>query len=159
IVRRYKYGKVPLKAILCSLRPMSHRVIGPHIDITLFTGSTIYTGEIATIVSAVNNIIVPRIDSQVTTFAPCGGFPVALGNRPRIRAMEYSYCRIVLLCTIDAIRKMIVGNNTVELCGRLVVICGPVFTTIKRNLRPSVITDDHPLIVLRRNPQVVMVAV
>ena len=52
---------------------------------------------------------------------------------------------------------MVIGGDTVKLCSGLIVVGRPVFTGIERYLSTSVIPDDHALVVVGINPQVMMV--
>ena len=53
---------------------------------------------------------------------------------------------------------MVIGSYSIELCGGLIVVGGPVFTGIKGYLGTTVIANNHAAGVFGRNPQIVMVA-
>ena len=53
---------------------------------------------------------------------------------------------------------MIVCGYPIVLCSRLVMIGRPIFSGIEGNLSPSIIGNDHPLIILWCNPKIVVVA-
>ena len=73
--------------------------------------------------------------------------------------MGDAHSRIVLLSPINAVWEGIVGHYAVKLRGWLVIVGTPVFTTIKRHLSATIVTDDHALRVFGSNPKVVVVTV
>lgn len=130
---------------------MTHWVIGPCVNVALFGSGMIDARQQPVIASAIHHIIIGWINRNMPALTTCGRL-IALANRKTIGAVGNALCGIVLLRTINAIWKMIVGYHTVKLCGGLIVIGSPILTSIKRNLRAPIIGNDHPLVVLRRNP-------
>jgi hypothetical protein len=72
--------------------------------------------------------------------------------------MRYPDSAVVLLCTVDSIREGIVSRNPVELGCWLIMISGPVVSTIIGYLCTSIIGYDHPLIIIWVNPKVMVIA-
>ncbi len=94
----------------------------------------------------------------MSAFTPGRWLPVILINAATGSPVRNPHSAVILLSTINAIREMIVCNHTVKLCSRLIVICGPVFSTIITDLGATIITDDHPVRIVRINPQVMVVS-
>ena len=67
--------------------------------------------------------------------------------------------RVVLLRSIDVIRIEIVGRQVIELRGRLVVDVAEGVPAVQRDIRAAVIALNHPLVVCRIDPEIVVVAV
>ena len=74
------------------------------------------------------------------------------------RARRNSHGRIILLRAVNVIWKIIVGRDAIKLRRRLILF-RPVFAAVERNVRAAVVAFDHSLIIVRRNPQVVIVRV
>ena len=137
---------------------MSHRIIWPNIDGTCFIGFVIYSCQKSPITSTIHNIIIQRINSNMRTFSSCSFFPITFRNKSIRISMRNSNGRIVLLCSINSIRKMIVRRQSVKLSCWLIHIGTPIFASIKGNLSTSIITNNHSLIIFRRNPQIMMIS-
>src|SRR5687768_473438 len=95
----------------------------------------------------------------MSAFSACGFFPILLCNGRSIGSMQNSYGGVILLRTVNAVRKVIVGDDAIKLGCWLIVICRPVDTRVVTNLCSSIVGNDHPLIILRSDPQIVMIAV
>src|SRR5258707_6016430 len=63
----------------------------------------------------------------------------------------------VLLRAVNPIRKLIVRSHVIELPSRLVVPTAPCFAAIARNHRALIVPQDHPLRLVRIDPQFVIV--
>ena len=75
--------------------------------------------------------------------------PVVAGNAHR---------RVVLLRAIDVIGKIIVQRDAIEL-RRWLILFTPTPPTVERNIGAAVITIDHPVRIVGRDPEIVIVAV
>ena len=151
-------GEVPLKTVFHSLGAIAHWVVGPDIDSTCGLIVMIDSCEVAAVASSIDNIVVGRIDGDMRRLSTGGCFPIFFRNVSSCTAVPNSNGGIVLLCSIDTIGKGIVGRDAVELSGGLVVIGTPSASPVKRNLCAPVISNDHALVVLWGDPQVVMIA-
>src|SRR5437660_1764723 len=83
--------------------------------------------------------------------------PVFARNTKSSGAAGNAHRRVVLLRAINVIRKIIVERDTIELCGRLILFA-PTPATVERNICAAVITIDHPIRVVGRDPEIVIVA-
>src|SRR5262249_14537583 len=66
---------------------------------------------------------------------------------------------VVLLRAVDPVREAVVGRDSVELCGRLVHDRGPGPPAVEGDVGAAVVGIDHPVGVVRVDPEVVVVAV
>ena len=67
--------------------------------------------------------------------------------------------RVVLLRAVDAVRRTVIGDDRVELRGRLVVHRAPRAAAVERHRGAAVAAVHHPLRILRIDPQIVVIAV
>src|SRR5262249_12285901 len=126
--------KVPLKPVLHVLRAMAKRVIRPHGHVSDFPRAVIHSAQIAAVVATVNDVRVFRTRSKPATLGAGRGLPVALADREIVAATQNSDSGIILLGAEDAIRKVIVGHNAIELSGGLILISGPLGASVHRDL-------------------------
>ena len=159
VMGREEDREVPLKAVLHTFGAVAHRVVWPYVDGLFLLGAVVEAGQVAAVATAVNDVVVQRIYSDVGTLATSGRFPVALTDGAAIRAVQDPQGAVVLLRAVDAVGEMIVGRYAIKLRGRLVVVGTPVFAGVKAGLRATVVGNDHPLVVFRGNPQIVVITV
>ena len=65
---------------------------------------------------------------------------------------------VVLLRAANVIRNVNGRGYVVKLRGRI-LLAGPGFTAVDRNIRAAVVRVDHALRIVRRDPQIVLIAV
>jgi len=159
IVATKNNREVPLKTVLHTFCAIAHGVVGPNIDAANTFFFVIDTGQETAIASSINNIVVGGVNGDMCRFPSCGCFPIVFPNLAAKAAVAYANGGVVLLGNIDAIGESIVGGNTIELCGGLVVVGAPGGTPVIRNLCSPVVGDNHALVVFRSNPQVVVISV
>src|SRR5690348_15970005 len=75
-----------------------------------------------------------------------------------IAAAGDSYRGIVLLRSIDSIRKSVVGSNVVELRGWLIRLRGPALPAVVRYGGAAIVRIDHPFRMSRIDPQAVVIS-
>ena len=151
--------EVPVEAVLHDLDTRTGRVQRPDVDAAALIVRVVKAVEIALVVATVDDVVVVRIDGVIRTFTAGGNLPVAFRDCDTVGAMHNANRRVVLLRAVDAIGKVIVRGNSIELHGRLVVVRRPAVATVGRNLRTTIVGDDHALVVVRIDPQVVVIAV
>ena len=66
---------------------------------------------------------------------------------------------VVLLGAEHTVGEAVVGDDVIELGGRLIVLARPCLPAVKADVGPAVVAVDYPLVVLGRDPEVVIVAV
>ena len=84
--------------------------------------------------------------------------PVFLTYGTPVRPTGNRYSRIVLLSPVDSVRKLIVGDNSVKLRGYLVALSRPRCSSIKRDIRTTIIGIDHYFRIHRIYPQVMLIS-
>ena len=65
---------------------------------------------------------------------------------------------VILLCAVNVIGEIIVYRDAIELRGGLNLLA-PILAAIETDIRAAVVGVNHPLIVIGRDPQIVIVAV
>ena len=68
-------------------------------------------------------------------------------------------CRVVLLATINPVRKLVIGRDTIKLRGGLINNAGPRFTAIECHRGATVVAIDNVAVIRRIDPEVVMIPV
>src|SRR5260370_24055989 len=83
--------------------------------------------------AAVNDLGVSRIGSDVTAFAAPHRIPIRGTDACAICAAGDRHCRVVLLRSVNAIWKLVVGDDVVKLPSGLVIQRGPALAPIEGN--------------------------
>src|SRR6202158_2219531 len=107
--------------------------------------------------AAVNQVGMQRIRRDVTVFFDADGGPVAKSNFAKIAAAGGADRAAFLLGAIDPVRKLVVGDDVIELRGRLVVPGTPGLSAIHADGRPLVHRDGDNVGVLGIDPDGVIV--
>src|SRR5208282_5960779 len=92
-------------------------------------------------------------------FAAADSVPIAGENCAVVAARADADGRVVLLRAVDAVLKIVVGGDVVELRGGLVVLRGPVFAAVDADGGAAVVAVDHAIRVVGIDPESVMIAV
>src|ERR1700722_11852556 len=87
--------------------------------------------DIALIVGGINNIGIGWIRSNITRFASTHVIPVGAINRAVIAAAGDGHRAAILLCAINAVRRVVIGDHVIELRCGLVVLARPILATIE----------------------------
>ena len=159
IVRREKYREVPLEAVAHAFGAAAHGIVRPYVDGARHVQIVVEPSQESAVAPAINDVVVAGIRCQVSTLAARRAFPIVVGDEPAARAGINADGGIVLLRAVDAIREGIVCGNAVKLRRGLIHVRGPCFAGIVADLGAAVVADDKPARVLRRDPEVVVVAV
>src|SRR6266542_4404018 len=72
-------------------------------------------------------------------------------------ATGYAHGRIVLLGTVDVVGEIVVEHDPIKLC-RGLILFGPTFPAIERNVCATVIAIDHSIRIVRGDPKVMVVS-
>src|SRR5262249_19885343 len=75
--------------------------------------------------AGVNNVPTARIGSDVAALPATDGVPILAPDHSVVVHTGDGDGGVILLGSVDVIRKAIVGNHVIELCGRLILLCGP----------------------------------
>ena len=119
--------------------------------------TVIVAGE-PVVIAGVDDVGVFRMDSSVAILVSANRIELGFINQTGVRAARDRDCGVVLLIAVDPVRKAGVHGHVVELGRRLVHISRPGLTAAVTDLGPTIIGNYHSLIILRRYPQIVMVA-
>ena len=117
----------------------------------------IETGHKTTVFTTKNNVFIFRVNSMVSCFSACSYFPIAFADKVSVAAMIYSNGAIILLCTVYAKGEMLIYLNTVKLGRWLIVISGPVFTSIETYLGATIVANYHASRLTRVDPKIMMI--
>src|SRR5258708_2491878 len=101
----------------------------PYADIThLITASIVTRQNIFG--PGVDDICVARIRRDVTALTASHGVPVLTTDNTVVIPARNRYGRIILLCSVDVIRKTIIRSDVIELGSWLILLRGPCSTTV-----------------------------
>ena len=92
-----------------------------------------------------------------TTLAGTRQSAIAHGDHAPFGSTRHADRGIVLLRPVDPVGKLVVDVHAVNLCGHLVVNRGPRLAPIEADIGATIVSLDHPLVVLGIDPQVVVV--
>src|SRR6266446_2789520 len=107
--------------------------------------------------AAINQIGMQRIRRDVAVFFYTDRGPVAKSNFAKVAAACGSDRAAFLLCAIDPVRKLIIGDDVIELRGRLVVPGTPSLAAIHADGRALVHGDGDDVRVFGIDPDSVVV--
>ena len=156
IVHRDHDREGPLELVLDVLARPTHRVVRPGVDVALEPVAHILAGEVAGVAARIDDVGIDRIGCHVSRLAAAGVVPVADRNATRLAAGGAER-RVVLLRAAHAVREVVRGGDVVELRGGEVLLA-PRRAAVGAHHRTAVIALDHAERVVRRDPQVVVVA-
>ncbi len=114
--------KIPLKTIFHAFSSVSHRIVWPNANRTRTLIFMIITFQKSIVTTAINNVIISRINGNMTALTTRRSFPIILANRGTFIAMVNANRTIILLRHVNPIWKMIVRCYSIKLSRRLIVI-------------------------------------
>ncbi len=141
----------PLESFRDIARRMPHRVVRPHVDVAALAGSSVDARQQPAIAAGVEHVDVLRIRGDVSALATADGIELAAGG-------WHARGAVVLLRAADVVGHVRGREHVVEL-SRRVVLLGPARAGVDRHVGAAVVAVDHPVGVVRRDPQIVVVAV
>ena len=122
IVRREHDGRGPLEAVFQVGRAVSVGEFGLLGDRLHLADVPVVARDVALIVGGINDVRVARIGRNVACLAAAHVVPIAAVNRAVVAAAGDRDGAAVLLRPVDAVGRRRVGDDVVELRGRLVVL-------------------------------------
>src|SRR5712672_2030121 len=138
-------GFRPLKAMLHIRSRPANGVYRPRIHGLCFAGAVIVTGDFAAIRTGVDDFRIRRIGRDVTALAAANIVPIGPIDGAVRAGASYADGGVVLLRSVDVIRKTVVGGYVIELRGRLVVNTGPALRAVGRDSGAAVVPVDQAL--------------
>ncbi len=106
---------------------------------------------------AINQIGMQRVGSDVTVFFSSHGMPIAKGDFAPIAAAGGSGGAALLLSAVNPVGKLIVGDDVIELRGRLVVPGTPRSASIDADRCALIAREQNDLRILGIDPDGVIV--
>src|SRR5262249_25001189 len=134
-------------------------VFRPLLDTLQLAIAAVIAEEKRPFVVGIDDVGIARIDGYVATLPTGDTFPIGAVNDTVIRARPNSHGRVVLLRAVDAVEKIVVGGDVIELRRRLVVLRGPVLATVHADGRDAVVAVDQAILVGGVDPQSMVIAV
>src|SRR5882757_8441030 len=136
-------GFRPLKAMLHIRSRPSDGIYRPRIYRLCFASAVIVAGDFAAVRSRVDDFRIRRIGRDVTALAAANIVPIgAIDGAVRAGAGNADG-GVVLLRSVDVIRKTVVGGHVVKLRGGLVVNAAPALRTVGRDSGAAVVPVDQ----------------
>ncbi len=156
-------GEGPLHPLDQVLRRLSHRILRPHVHRPALSRAIVESREAAAVAAGKEDVRVLRAVGDVAALATAGREvegtrSPALPREVRPSAAGNARRRVVLLCAADEVGLVVRGHDAVELRGG-VVLLGPGLPAVERHVGAAVVRIDHPIRLVWRDPQVVVVAV
>ena len=109
-------------------------------------------------VVGVDDVRIARIREDVAALSAADGIPITAIDKATVAARADAHRRVVLLRAVDAIQKIVVSSDVIELRGGLIVLRRPVFATVHGNGGAAVVAIDHAIRVVGIDPKSVMIA-
>ena len=164
IGRRHHDRERPLEALRDVGRRVPHRVVGVRVDRTLLTRVAIEPRDQAAVAARIEDVRVARIARDVAALAAAHRVEHLIGASARspraaLRGLARHAGRaVVLLGAADVIRHVLRRDDVIELRRRH-RLSRPGLAAVHRDRGAAVVAFDHPVRIVRRDPQVVVVAV
>src|SRR5262249_41018996 len=131
-------------------RPPPHGVSGRGIPIASRPGAAFLSSDQPAIRTSVYNLRIFRTWSNPSALASADVIPVGSIDATHHRPACDSNSRVVLLGSVDVIRKVIIQSHAVKLRGWLVFDRAPASPAVKADLGAPIIADDDPHRIIRR---------
>ena len=166
VVRREPDREGPPEPVPELTRPHSAVVFGPHVDEPHLPGAMIVALQGAASARRAadgadkEDIRVLRVHRHVAALPGAGDAAVLPGDGTVVGAGRHPDAGVVLLGAVDeVVRGAAVGVHGIELRGELVVDGAPRGAGVERDVGAAVVALDHPPVVARVDPQIVVVSV
>ncbi len=151
--------RVPLEAVLQVLGRRAELELGVDHHVPDLVGLGVPAVDDAAVAARIDEGRVVPVEGDRAGLAAADRVPELFGMRPAAVPGGDGDRGVVLLGPVDPVGELVVHLHRVELGGGLVVVGGPVFGVVHRDLPAAVVGHDHPVRVLRVDPEVVDVAV
>ena len=129
-MRRKEDRVIPLKAVFHRFRARAHRIVGIDVDRAQLFRAVIVARQIAAVTSRKNNVGIFRMRRDPARFAAADIIPMRLVDAEIRRSARNFDGRIVLLCAVNIVWKIIIDRDAVKLRGRLILF-RPIFPAVK----------------------------
>ena len=146
-----------MKAILNITRTPAHRIVRIGINIAQLPGVVVITSNQSVIGSSKDNFGVFRRRRNPARLTTADIEPVPFGNAVVRGPAGDAHGRVVLLGSVDVVRKIIVESDAIEL-RRGLILFRPAAAAIERDVGAAVVAFNHAIRIVGRNPQIVIVA-
>ena len=121
VVRRVHDRRGPLESVPQRLGALACARLGPDHDVARLPGAPVVARQDALIVPREDDVRIIRADRDVSGLAPTDREAVGAGDPRDGRSARDGHRGVVLLRSIDAIRRLGIGQDVIELGRRLVV--------------------------------------
>ena len=158
-MRRVHGRRGPLHPVLHRTRAFARARLGPHHDVPRLSGPAVVAREDSLVVAREDHVGIVGANRDVPGLATADREAVGRGDPGDRGAARDGHRGVVLLGTVDAIRRLVIRDHVIELGRRLVVDRRPALTAVERDDRAAVVPVDDPLRIVRVDPEIVMVAV
>ncbi len=159
IVRRKDNRLGPLKAVFDIGGRPADGIHGPWIDRLHLTSAVIVARDFAAVRAGVHDLRIVGIGSDVAAFAAPDVVPIRTVDSAVCAGAGDAHGGVVLLRSVDVVRKPIVSGDVIKLRGRLVVNAGPALRAVGRDGGAAIVPVDEALWVCGIDPKAVVVAV
>ena len=156
---RDRDGELPAEAVPVALGWRVLVVLGPDHDRPDLAAAVVVPQQRAAGVGRVDDVGIGRLDGDLAALGQADGVAVLPGDDALDRAAGDADGAVVLLRAVDAVRRLVVGDDRVELGGGLVVYGAPGLAGVVGDARAAVVALDHAARVGRVDPEVVLVGV
>ena len=159
IVQREVDREGPLEALRHVFHSDAIVVAEPHRYVATRVGALVVARELTHVAATEGHVWILRIDGDVGVLAPRHRKPVTLADEAVVRPAGDRNRTVVLLCTIKAIRLLIVGRDVVKLRRGLITLRAPRTAAVQRDGRAAIVAVDETVRIFRVDPHDVRVAV
>ena len=159
VMRRRDDRRTPAVAVLQLIARHREAILGVRHDRAAVLGARVEFLDDPLVAAGVDLDRVLRVKGRDRALAAADAFPVLVADPAAVRAAGDADGRVVLLAAVDAVREQVVRVDAVELRSRLVVLRRPALATIQRNRGAPIVAVDQVLVVLRVDPERMVIAV
>ena len=148
----------PLETIFLVRCRSANRIDGPRRNVLGLLRAMVVTCDLTAIRTCINSLRITWIRRNVAALTSAYSVPACTINAAR-RCAGNRYRRVILLRSVEVIRKTIVGDHVIELRRWLVRLVGPTCAAVGAHVGATVIRFNHAVRIIGINPQAVIVAV
>ena len=156
---RSHHGRVPVGSIFQVLGLLPKHVLGVGFNRTHTLVDVVIFGECAIDGGGVDQSRILWVKGNVCALTSTHGEVIFVANTTVKRAASDRHAGIILLPRVEPKGRLVVRNDPIKLCRRLVHDAGPRGAAIEGYRRTTVVAVDEVLTVLRAEPHVMVITV
>src|SRR5690242_15824862 len=141
IVGRKHERRGPLETIFCIFGSPAKRGLRPDGNVVHLAAAMVIAGQQSLVAASINDIGIVGPHRDIAALTAANVVAIGLGDASQRRATRQADSGIVLLSAVDAIGNLGVSGDVIKLDGRLIILNGPVSTTVEGDAGAAIVAQ------------------